>query len=131
MGGAHPHSSINALLARLSSLLHRSPPENDAPDELKQPSTPSRVDARMLLARLSPLLHRSRLNTDEEAESRPTMPSGSHPDALISRLSSLFRFHINEEIDLTQCTSRSRVVDVAAVRDRQVCLLDAFTFAAV
>jgi hypothetical protein len=128
MGGAHPYSSINALLARLSSLLHRYSPENDVPDELKQPPTPSRVDPRVLLASL---LHRSRLNTDEEAESHPTTPSSSHPDTLISRLSSLFRSHTNEEIDLTQRTSRPRVVDVAAVRDRQVCLLDAFTLAAV
>jgi hypothetical protein len=159
MGGAHPHSSVNALLSRLSSLLHRfrpengestelpqpsrlsafhihallarlsslihsSPSENDAPDELQQPSTPSRVDPRVLLARISSFLHRSRLNTDEKAESHPTTPSSSNPDALITRLSSLFRSqpHTDEEIEHAQRPSRPRVVEVAAVRDRQVCL---------
>ncbi|KAG2753691.1 hypothetical protein P692DRAFT_20677459, partial [Suillus brevipes Sb2] len=108
-------------LARLSSLLHRSPPEIDALDKLQQPPTPSRVDPRVLLARLSSLLDRSRLHTDEEAESHPTTPSSSHSDALIGRLSSLFRAqpHTNEEIELTQRASRPRVIDVAAVRDRQ------------
>jgi hypothetical protein len=159
MGGAHPHSSVNALLARLSSLLHRfrpdngestqlpqpskpsafhihallarlsslihsSPSENDAPDELQQPSTPSRVGPRVFLARLSSFLHRSRLNTDKEAESQSTTPLSSRPDALISRLSSLFRSqpHTDEEIELAQRPSRPRVVEVAAVRDKQVCL---------
>ncbi|KAG2753741.1 hypothetical protein P692DRAFT_20226192 [Suillus brevipes Sb2] len=156
MGGPHPHSTVNALLARLSSLfhrfrpendestelpqpsrdlafhihallarlsalIHRSPPETDAPDELQQPSTHLRVDPRVLLARLSSFLHRSRLDTDEEAESYHTMPSSSRSDALITRLSSLFRSqpHTNEEIELAQRTSRPCVVDVAAVRDRQ------------
>ncbi|KAG2744028.1 WD40 repeat-like protein, partial [Suillus brevipes Sb2] len=155
IGGAHPHSSVNALLARLSSLLrrfrhdngestelpqpsrplafhihallarlslliHLSPPENDAPD-LQQPSTPSQVDPRVLLARLSSFLHRSRPNTDEDAESHSTTPLNSRPDALITRLSSLFRSqpHTNEEIELAQRSNRPRVIDVAAVRDRQ------------
>ncbi|KAG1837550.1 hypothetical protein DFJ58DRAFT_846396 [Suillus subalutaceus] len=49
------------------------------------------------------------------------MPLSSRPDALISRLSSLFRSqpHTTEEIELTQCQSSPRVVEVAAVRDRQ------------
>ncbi|KAG2748054.1 hypothetical protein P692DRAFT_20875974 [Suillus brevipes Sb2] len=113
---------IHALLARLSSLIHSSPPENDAPDELQQPSTPSRVDPRVLLARLSSFLHRSRLNTDEEAEPHPTTPLNSPSDPLISRLTSLFRSqpHANEDIELTQRPSRPRVVEVAAVRDREV-----------
>jgi hypothetical protein len=156
--GAHPHSSVNALLTRLSSLLgrfrpdngestelpqpsrllafhihallarlslliHLSPPENDAPD-LQQPSTPLRADPRVLLGRLSSFLHRSRLNTDEEAESHPTTPLSSRSDSLITRLSSLFRTqpHTNEEIELAQRPSRPRVIDVAAVRDKQVCL---------
>ncbi|KAG2751533.1 WD40 repeat-like protein [Suillus brevipes Sb2] len=156
MGRAHPHSSVNALLARLSSLLHRfrpdngesaelpqpsrhlafhihaliarlsalihrSPPETDAPDEPQQPSTPSRVDSRVLLARISSFLHRSRLNTDEEAESHRTTPLSSRPGALITRLSSLFHSqpHTNEEIELAQRPSRPRVVEVAAVRDKQ------------
>ncbi|KIK32280.1 hypothetical protein CY34DRAFT_814358, partial [Suillus luteus UH-Slu-Lm8-n1] len=104
---------IHELLARLSSLIHSSPSENDAPDELQQPS---RVDPRVLLARLSSFLHRSRLNTDEEVEPHPTTPSSSRPDALISRLTSLFRSqpHDNEEIELTQRPSGPRVVEVAA-----------------
>ncbi|KIK45764.1 hypothetical protein CY34DRAFT_495835 [Suillus luteus UH-Slu-Lm8-n1] len=144
IGAAHPHSTvitllarlsslfepdppqplrpyIHALLARLSLLIHRSPPENDAPDELQQLPTPSRVDPRVLLARLSSFLHRSRLNTDEEVESHLTAPLSSRSDALITRLSSLFRSppHTNEEIELAQRPSRPRVVDVAAVRDKQ------------
>ncbi|KAG2753632.1 hypothetical protein P692DRAFT_20870495 [Suillus brevipes Sb2] len=73
------------------SLIHRSPHENDAPDEIQQPSMPSRSHQYALLARLSSLLHQSRLNTDEEAEPRSTTPSSSHLDPLIGRLSSLFR----------------------------------------
>jgi hypothetical protein len=158
-GGAHPHSSASAFLARLasllhrfrpdnvdanepsqpltlsglhlrvlfarlSSLIHRSPPQNDAPNELQQPSTSSRLDLHTLLARLSSLLTRSRLNTDEETEPQPTSPSGSRPDALINLLSSLFRSqpHTSEETELSQRVSCLRVVDVAAMRDREVCL---------
>ncbi|KAG1802550.1 uncharacterized protein BJ212DRAFT_996901 [Suillus subaureus] len=113
----YPH----ALLARLSSLIHRSPPENDAPDELQQPCTPLRLDPHVLLARLSSLFPRSRLGTDEEAEPHPTMPSGSRPDALISRLPSLFRFkpHTNGKTEFPQLSSHPHVVEVAAVRDKQ------------
>ncbi|KIK33007.1 hypothetical protein CY34DRAFT_813916 [Suillus luteus UH-Slu-Lm8-n1] len=113
----HPH----ALLARLSSLIHSSPPENDAQDELQPPSKSSQSDPDVLLARLSSHSPRSRLNTSNEAEPRPTTPLSSHPNALISRLTSLFRSqpHANEEIELTQRPSRPRVVEVAAVRDRQ------------
>ncbi|KAG2096298.1 WD40-repeat-containing domain protein [Suillus discolor] len=191
MDGAHPHSSANAflarllsllrrfrpdndgmtelpqpsrplavhlrtLLARLSSLIHRFAPESDAPNELQQPSTSSWLDPHVLLARLSSLFPRSRLNTDEEAEHHPTLPTRSHadgrligrlssffcsqphtneeaehhptvasssrPDArLIIRLSSLFRSqpHTNERIELSQRPSHPRVVNVAAVRDKQ------------
>ncbi|KAG2145818.1 WD40-repeat-containing domain protein [Suillus clintonianus] len=157
MGGAHPHSSASALLAhlssllhrvrhgnaeatdlpqpptssglhpqallaRLSSLIHRSPPENDAENEPQQPSTPSRLDTHALLARMSSFLRRSRLSTEEESEPRPTMPSGSSPDALIGRLSSLFRSQLktNEEIELPHRSWRPRVVEVAPMRDREV-----------
>ncbi|KAG1730723.1 hypothetical protein EDD22DRAFT_400136 [Suillus occidentalis] len=150
IGGAHPHSSVNALLTRLFSLLHRfrpdngepelpqpsrlyihallarlslliyrSPPENDAPDELQQPSTSSRVDPRALLVRLSSFLHRSQLITDEEAESHPTTPLSSRSDALITRLSSLFRSPPRTNEELAQRPSHPRVVEVAAVRDKQ------------
>jgi hypothetical protein len=159
MGGDHPHSSVNAILARLSLLLHRfrpekcetidipqpsrpstfhprallarllslirhSPPENDVPDDLQQPSMPSRLGPHILLARLSSLFPRSRLTTDEEAEPHPTTPLSSRSYALISRLSSLFRSqpHTTEEIELTHRPSRPHVVEVAAVRDKKVCL---------
>ncbi|KAG2134537.1 WD40-repeat-containing domain protein [Suillus clintonianus] len=84
---------LHVLLARLSSLIHRSPPEineNDAAGELQPPSTPSRLDPHALLARLSSLLPRSRLNTEEETEPHPTTHSGSRSSTLIDRLSSLF-----------------------------------------
>ncbi|KAG1881875.1 quinon protein alcohol dehydrogenase-like superfamily [Suillus tomentosus] len=181
---------LRILLARLSSLIHRFPPESDAPNELRQPSTSSRLDPHVLLARLSSLFPRSRLNTDAEGEHHPTLPTSSHPDGrligrlssffrsqphtneeaehyptvasssrsdarfisrlsslfrsqphtneeaehhptvasssrsdarLISRLSSLFRSqpHTNEQTELLQRPSRPRVVDVAAVRDKQ------------
>jgi hypothetical protein len=116
-------SHLCVLLARLSSLVRRSPPEN-APNELQQPSTPSPLSPRALFARLSSLLYRPRLNADEETEHQPTTPSGLHPAALIDRLSSLFRFqvHTNEEIELSQYPRHPRVVEVNAVRDREVCL---------
>ncbi|KAG1755330.1 hypothetical protein EDD22DRAFT_227499 [Suillus occidentalis] len=126
-----PRSSafhLYAPLARLPSLIHRSPPENDAQDELQPPSRSSQPDPRVLLARLSSLSPRSRLNTEEEAETHLTTHLSSCLDALISRLSSLFHSqpHTNEKIELTQRLSRPRVVEVAAVRDRQVCILGAF-----
>ncbi|KAG2151597.1 WD40-repeat-containing domain protein [Suillus bovinus] len=112
----HPH----ALLARLSSHLHHFRPENNAPDELQQLSTPSQLDPHVLLARLSSFLPRPRLGTDEEAEPHPTSFS-SRPDALFSRLYSLFRSqpHTNEEIELPQHPSCPHAVEVTAVRDKQ------------
>ncbi|KAG1844638.1 WD40-repeat-containing domain protein [Suillus subalutaceus] len=156
-GGAHPHSSASALLARLaslprrfrlnnaeatglpqppmpstlhprvllghlSSLFHRSPLENDGANEPQPPSTPSGLDLHALLARLSSLLPRSRLSTDEESESHPPTPSGSRPDALMDLLSSLFRSQprTSEEIELSQRTMHPHVVEVPAMRDREV-----------
>ncbi|KAG1764682.1 hypothetical protein EV702DRAFT_105777 [Suillus placidus] len=89
-----------------------------------QPSTPSRLDLHALFACLSPLLPRSRRNTDEETDPHPTAPSGSRPDALRDLLSSLFRSqpHANEEIELPQRVSCPYVVEVAAMRDSEVCL---------
>jgi hypothetical protein len=115
---------LHALLARLSSLIHRSPPERDAQNELQQSSTHLRLYPHVLLARLFSRSPRSRFGTDEEAEPHCTVPSSSRPGALISQLSSLFRSqpHTHEEIELPQCPSHSRVVEVAAVRDRQVWL---------
>ncbi|KAG2094051.1 uncharacterized protein F5147DRAFT_720293 [Suillus discolor] len=123
VGGAHPHSSVNALFARLSSLLHRFRPQNDAPDGLQQPSTPLRLNPHALLARLSSLLPQSRLSTNEEAEPHPTTPFSPRPDAFISQLSSFFHSQwqprTNEMVELPQHTSSPRVVEVAAVRDKQ------------
>ncbi|KAG1802549.1 WD40-repeat-containing domain protein [Suillus subaureus] len=153
MGGVHPHSSVNALLtclssllrrfrpdcgemtkipqhsrpsafhlhallARLSSLIHHSRPGSD---ELQQPSTPLRLNPDVLLAQLSSFFSRSRLGTDEEAEPHPAVPSSSRPGALTSQLSSLFcsQPHTNEKIELLERPSYPRVVEVAAVRDRQ------------
>jgi hypothetical protein len=108
----------------LSSFIHSSPSENDALDRLQQHTTSSRVDPRVLLARLSSFLHRCRLNTDEEAKSHPKTPSSSRSDEFITRLSSLFRSQppTSEEIKLMQRPSHPLVVEVAAVRDKQVCL---------
>ncbi|KAG1894670.1 uncharacterized protein F5891DRAFT_1194976 [Suillus fuscotomentosus] len=55
MGGVHLHSSVNGLLAHLSSFIHCSSPENNAPDALQQQSTPSLLDPHALLARLGSL----------------------------------------------------------------------------
>ncbi|KIK45778.1 hypothetical protein CY34DRAFT_496410 [Suillus luteus UH-Slu-Lm8-n1] len=129
MSGAHPHSSVNVLLARLSSLLHRFRPNNGESNEPPQPSRPSVFHIHALLARLSALIHSSpsengapnelqqpstplRVDPHKEAESHPTPPLSSRPDALITRLSSLFRSQ-------PQRPSRPRVIDVAAVRDKQ------------
>ncbi|KAG1838017.1 WD40-repeat-containing domain protein [Suillus subalutaceus] len=90
---------LRVLFARLFSLVHRSPPENDAATELQQSSTPSQLDPHVLLIRLSSLWPRHRLNTDEETEPHPMTPS---------------------EIELSQYTRRPHVVEVAAVRDREV-----------
>ncbi|KAG1879121.1 hypothetical protein F4604DRAFT_555363 [Suillus subluteus] len=115
--GLHSH----VIFARLSSLIHRSPPENDASNEFQQPSTPSRLGLHALLASLPSLWPHSPLNTDGEIEPHPTTSSGPRPDALIDLLSSLIRSrpHTNEDIEHSQCPRRPRVVEVAAMRDRQ------------
>jgi hypothetical protein len=111
------------LFARLLSLVHRFPPDNDAPNELQQPSTPSRLHLHATLALLSSLLPRSLLNI-EDTESRIVAPSRSRPDAVMGLLSSLFRsqHRTNEEIELSQLATRLDVVDVAPMRDREVCI---------
>lgn len=140
MGGAHPHSRVNALLARLVSPLHHFRPKNGEATELSQPSRLSVFHPHSLHTRLSSLFHRSSpendasdelqgpstpslppLNADEEAEPHPTLPLSSPPNALISRLSSRFRSqpYTNEGIELPQRPSRPCAVEVAAVRDKQ------------
>jgi hypothetical protein len=82
------------------------------------------LDLRVLLAGLSSLWPHFRLDTDGEIEPNLTTPSGLRSDALIGLLSSLFRFqsHTNEEIELSPYPRHSSVVEVAAVRDREVCI---------
>ncbi|KAG2034663.1 hypothetical protein BDR03DRAFT_964628 [Suillus americanus] len=58
MGSANPYSSVNALLARLSSLLHRFRPNNGEATELPQHSRLSAFHSHALLARLSSFIHR-------------------------------------------------------------------------
>ncbi|KAG2151669.1 quinon protein alcohol dehydrogenase-like superfamily [Suillus bovinus] len=115
------YQAPRAFFAHLSSFIHRSPSENHAPDELQQPSTPSQLDPHVLLDRLDSFLPRPRLGTDREAEPRPTTHFSSRSDALFSQLSSLFRSrpHTNEEIELPRRPNCPRVVEVAAVRDKQ------------
>ncbi|KAG1758389.1 hypothetical protein EDD22DRAFT_1052536 [Suillus occidentalis] len=82
---------------------YTSPSENDAPDELQQPTTPSRV------------------NPHAEAKSHPKTLSSSRSDEFITGLSSLFRSQppTSEEIKLMQRPSHPLVVEVAAVRGKQ------------
>ncbi|KAG2758205.1 hypothetical protein P692DRAFT_20710887 [Suillus brevipes Sb2] len=110
------------LFTRMSSLIHRSTPKNDAPSKLQQPPTPSRLDRHALLARLSSLLPHLPLNTDKETELHPTTPSDLSLDALIDRLSSFFRSqpHTHKEAELSQCLGRPHIVELAAVRDKEV-----------
>lgn len=82
---------LHVLSARLSSLIPRSSPGNEALNELQQPSTPSWFDLRALLDRLPSLSLHSRLNTDGETDLHLTMPAASRTDAIIGILSSLFR----------------------------------------
>jgi hypothetical protein len=119
LSGLHPR----VLFTCLSSLIRHSPPENGAPNELQQPSMLSRLDLHALLARLSPLFPRSQLNT-EETEPHTLTPSRSRPDAVMDLLSSLFRsqHHTIEEIELSQRATRLHVVEVAPMRDREVCI---------
>ncbi|KAG2338251.1 WD40 repeat-like protein [Suillus weaverae] len=144
-GGTHPHSFANPLLARLSTLLrqfrqlptpsglhprvllgrlfslfHRSPPENNEANEPQQLSTPSGLDLHALFAHLSSLLPRSRL--DSGTEPRSTTHLSSPPDASIDIMSWFFRSRprTSNEIELSQHTMHAHVVQVPAMRDREV-----------
>jgi hypothetical protein len=103
MGGAHPHSSVNALLARLSSLLHRFRPDNGESIKLPQPSSPSMFHPHALLTRLSSLLHRSPPeNATPDELQQPSTPSQLDPCVLLARLSSLLhhsRLNTDEEAE--------------------------------
>jgi hypothetical protein len=116
------------LLGHLTSLFHRSPPQNDEANEPQQPSTPSGSDIHALFARLSSLFPGSRL--DEGTEPHPPTPLSSGSDALIDILSSLFRTQrrTSEEIELPQRPIHPHVVEVPAMRDREVCLSLVYRF---
>jgi hypothetical protein len=117
--GLHPR----VLFARLSSLIHRSPAENDAPNELQQLSTPLRSRLHAILVSLSSLFPRSQLDT-EDTEPHTVTPSRSRPNVLMGLLSSRFRsqHHTDQETELSRLATRLHVVDVAPMRDREVCI---------
>ncbi|KAG1889776.1 uncharacterized protein F5891DRAFT_1213936 [Suillus fuscotomentosus] len=80
MDGACPHSSVNALFARLSSLLLRFRPQSSEANELLQTSRPSAFCPHALLARLSSLLHRFCSETDAPDElQQSSIPSRLAP----------------------------------------------------
>ncbi|KAG2738308.1 hypothetical protein P692DRAFT_20758958, partial [Suillus brevipes Sb2] len=97
--------------------------ENDAPNKLQQPSTPSRFHPHGLLARISSRFPRSQLSA-EETEFHTVTPSRSRPNAVMDLASSLFRsqHRVNEEIELSQRATRLHVVDVAPMQNREVCI---------
>jgi hypothetical protein len=128
----HLESRSHVLLDRLSSHLRSLP--NTGIDEISEPPQPrmsSRLRPQVLLGHLSSPLPRSQLYADEATESqRSQMPSGSRPGTLISHLSSLFRSppNIDEAIEHQHCPGSTtsshlnpHVVDVAVMRDREVC----------
>lgn len=89
-GGAHLHSSVTALLARLSPFLHRFRAENGEPAKLPQPSRPSVFHPHALFAHLSSLIHHSPPGNGAPDEiQQPPMPSRLHPHLLLARISSL------------------------------------------
>jgi hypothetical protein len=107
----------------------RSPP-NIGTNELPQPPMLSRFRPRVLLGHLSSLLPVPQLYADEATEpQRSRTPSESRSGALIGRLSSLFRSSpdADEAIELQHSPEpatfphgSSHVVDVSAMRDREV-----------
>ncbi|KAG1867690.1 hypothetical protein F4604DRAFT_919757 [Suillus subluteus] len=103
MGGTHPHSSVNALLARLSSLLHRIRPNNDEATELPQAPRLLVFHPHALLARLSSFIHRPPPENDAPDElQQPSMPSRLDPHVLLAHLSSFLsqsRLGTNEEAE--------------------------------
>ncbi|KAG2096317.1 uncharacterized protein F5147DRAFT_778368 [Suillus discolor] len=75
MDSLHPHSSANAFLAHLFSLLCGFLPVNDETTELPQPSWPLAVHLRTLLTRLSLLIHR--FSPESDAPNELQQPSTS------------------------------------------------------
>jgi hypothetical protein len=76
-----------------------------------------------MLTSLSSLFSRSELDP-EDTEHHTVTPSRSRPNAFMDLLSSRFRSqpHANEEIELSRYATRLHVVDVAPMRDREVCI---------
>ncbi|KAG2343323.1 WD40 repeat-like protein [Suillus weaverae] len=111
MGGAHPHPSASALLARLVSFLHRFRHENAEANELPQSPTLSGLYPRVLFPRLSSLIHRSPLENDASNELQQlSTPSRFNSRALFARLSSLLprsRLNTDEETELYNTTPSS------------------------
>jgi hypothetical protein len=90
MGGAHPHSSASAFLARLASLLHRFRPDNTEANEPSQSPTLLGLHPRVLFARLSSLIHRSPAENDALNElQQPSTPLRLHLHVIFAHLSSL------------------------------------------
>jgi hypothetical protein len=88
MTGAHPHSSVNALLAHLSSLLHRFIPQRGEATELLRPSMLSAFHPTVLFARLLSLIHRSAPESDAPEKLQQTsVPSRLDPHVLIAHFS--------------------------------------------
>ncbi|KAG1758589.1 hypothetical protein EDD22DRAFT_564642 [Suillus occidentalis] len=90
-GGAHPHSSAGALLARLASLLHRFRPHDAEANKPSQSPTLLGLRPRVFFARLSSLIHRSPPQNDAPNElQQPSTPPRSHLHTILASLSSLF-----------------------------------------
>jgi hypothetical protein len=130
----HPVPSESRLHALLNRL--RSPP-NIGTDEISElPQSPMLSRPQVLLGHLSSLFPRPQLYTDDAiGPHRSQTPLESRPGALIGRLSSLFRpppdagGAIGLQHSRGQATfsyRRSHVVDVSAMRDREVCLSCAY-----
>ncbi|KAG1867702.1 hypothetical protein F4604DRAFT_1904839, partial [Suillus subluteus] len=111
MGGAHPHSYVNALLARLSSLLHRLRPNNGEATELPQPPRLLAFHPHAFFARLSSFIHRPPPENDAPEElQQPSMPSRLDPHVLLAHLSSLLsrsRHGTDEEAEPQSITPSS------------------------
>ncbi|KAG1773763.1 hypothetical protein EDD22DRAFT_965056 [Suillus occidentalis] len=88
-GGAHPHSSASAFLARLASLLHRFRPHDAEANEPSQSPTLLGMHPRVLFTRLSSLIRRSPVDHDAPNElQQPSAPLRLHLHVILARLSS-------------------------------------------
>jgi hypothetical protein len=115
MGGPHPHSSVNALLAHLSLLIHHFRPDNGESTELAQPLGPSAFHIHALLTHLSSLIHRSPPENDPPDElQQPSTPLWVDLRVLLARLSSLLhlsQLNTDEEAESYHTTPLSSCPD--------------------